>query len=293
MEETRKKHFEFEHKDSKTITPLKTDMKIVVPTLGREEKQKFIYTLPDGLKKHLYVATKEDNVKEFEKHNPGFNVISLPNDTHGVAQTRQRIIDILPKGKIWMVDDLTIFQKRQEDIRLKNASSEELYELYNDISEFLDYYIQVGISPRAKNNFFPFYKKDVMRSFSSYGLRTDLLEELEIHFDDMYNKNKEYLLFEDYYLTLSLLSRGYPNTVLYEWAISYEHNKSGGNSMIRTNEVQEKSVQGLKEHFPQFVKARKVESKGWKTKNMEIRTEPSIQWKKTFMSAFKKQKELF
>jgi hypothetical protein len=278
---TRDEHFKHLFKDAKTIEPLDSEMLIVVPTLGREDNQRVFNQLPPELKKICKLATKESHVEKLRKHNPDAEILVLPDDTDGIAQTRQRCIDLLPKGKVWMVDDLVKFQTRDENLKVLGwATHDEIKETYNAISRMLDHYAQVGLSSRPGNDKRPVYKSDCSRVYTCYGLRTDILENLNIRFDDMYNEDNDIKFFEDFYVNLSLITKGYPNTLLNEYIAEHTHNRKGGNSLIRTNELQAKSAQVLHSKFPNFVKLKVIE--GCWGSEMSNRTDVTIQWKKAF-----------
>lgn len=284
LHETRDVHWTFEHPQAKEISTCDSEMKIVIPTLGREETQKVIYQFPDELKSRLFLATRKASVDKLRKHNPGFNILELPDETDGIADTRQRCIDLLPIGKVWMLDDMVKLQKRTPDMRVTGAATpEEVKEMYDLISEGLDYYPMVGLSPRPGNNRVEQFKKDIIRSYSCYGLRTDIFKEVGISFDGMYKKDQNIKLFEDNYLILSLLTNGFLNTNVYEYVCSHTHNLPGGNSTHRNNDTQRVACEALQREFPDFVKVVEKEGKKW-GQGMDSRPEVHMQWKKAFLS---------
>lgn len=277
----------------KKISPIEGGMFIVIPTLGREDKQLTYGQIPESLLEKTFLATKTSRMELLQKHNPKAKILELPEDTFGIAETRQKCIDLLPKGKIWMIDDTVKFQKRGKDLRVLGwASQEEIEEVFDLVNFLLDFYPQVGISDRPGNNFVEEWKKDVSRSYTIYGLRTDILQEEEIQFDDMYKKY-EAMFFEDYYLSLALFRKGFANTVVYDFVSSVPgRNRKGGNSSFRTNERLKVSVEALVKEFPGLVKMKETVS-NWS--GLEgIRYEPKISWKKAFEeSKEKKEFSLF
>ena len=269
----------------KEIYASDSKMRVVIPTLLREQKQKAVYQFPEELYDVLYLATKEERVSELKKYNPGFKVLELPNDTKGIAQTRQRCIELLPQGKVWMMDDIIKLQKRSPDYRvLGKASPEEVLELYDFVSKSLDYHVQVGVSDRPGNNRVEDWRKYNQRSYTNYGLRTDILSQEGIRFDGMFQKDNDVIFYEDFYLTLSLLTKGYSNIILYDWVSSHSgHQAKGGNSVYRNNERQKYSAEALCREFPDFVKL--VQKEGSWGKGMETRWDVSVRWKKAFESS--------
>lgn len=270
-------------------------MCIVIPTLMREEKQITFKQIPDELLPVTYLVTKNSRVEELSKHNPKAQIIVISDETQGIAETRQKCIENLPKGKIWMLDDSIKLQKRNEDDRVTGwATPEEIVELYDVISYLLDYYPQVGISDRPGNNRCMEWKKDITRAYTTYGLRTDFMKEKGFSFDGLW-KNHGAMFYEDYYLTLSLFAKGYPNTVIYDFVSSVNgRNNKGGNSLYRTNDKLKLSIESLIKEFPKTVKMKTVESESWGGELGGFRYEPRISWKKTFeLSQGKKERKLF
>ena len=280
---TKREYPQFEPIGKKIDSLCEYDMSIVIPTLGRESKQYTFSQIPGSLRDRTFLATKESSFELLKKHNSGAHILVLPEQTTGIADTRQKCIDLLPKGKVWMIDDTVKFQKRNEEHRALGWSTpEEIEELYDLVSHMLDFYPQVGISDRPGNNREDSWKKDIARSYTIYGLRTDVFEKESICFDEMYKKYGVYF-YEDYYLTLSLFKKGYANTVVYDFLSSVPgRNKKGGNSSFRTNERLKNSIECLQKEFPGFVKMKETVS-NWN--GLEgIRYEPQISWKKAFES---------
>ncbi len=286
-EDKRRKNWNKNYKDSKGIESSESNLLIVIPTLGREDQQKAIYQFPESFRDRIFLVTKESHVNLLKEKNPGFNVLSISDETNGIAETRQKCLDILPKGKIWMIDDMVKFQCRNDDGRVTgHITDEELIDLYNTISEGLDIYPQIGISARQVNNTFMEFKKDVGRCYSTYGLRSDILEKENIRFDDLFSKNENIKLYEDYYVTLKLFSKGYSNTILFEWIFNHSHNKPGGNSSFRTNQTQIDSAEGIQSEFGKNYISIKIIESYWK--DMNTRPEVTIKWKKIFEDSLKK-----
>lgn len=264
-------------------------MKIIITTFMREDNQKALAQIPEKFHSVTHVFTREDRVSELKKHVPsGVNVHANPMDIDGIADIRQRCIDAVALGKVWFIDDLCVFGKRIDNDPTKLVSTltpEDFEALYNRVSTLLDSYCQVGISPRMGNNRIPEAEKEIGRSYTTYGLRTDWMKSNSIRFDGMYRLNKEAKLYEDYYITLKMLTAGLKNTVIYDYFFNYTHNKAGGNSTFRNLNLQEKSARELKKHFYQFVEVVYKED-DWNGNGMSGRAEPRIAWKKAYESSF-------
>ena len=156
--------------------------------------------------------------------------------------------------------------------------------LYNKMNDMLDEYMQVGISARGGNNHVTDPFKEVGRAYTTYGLRTDWMEREGIRFDGMYQQNPNVKLYEDYWITLSMLTKGFKNAIIYNFFFNYVHNNTGGNSTFRTLELQEQAAYELQKHFPQFVTVETKEGT-WGKMGMENRKEVRIQWQKAYQSS--------
>lgn len=267
-------------------------MDILITTLGRVGKQKALAQIPKNLHDRVRIFTKESETDELQRNIPEtIRVLSLPEETDGIADTRQRAIDALPKGKVWVIDDLCVFKKRtikEDRLLYTSLSDDEFMALYQRIEHLLDSFIQVGISPHNGNNRMLIAEKPIGRAYSTYGLRTDIMKRANIRFDAMYQKDKECKFMEDFYITLDALTKGYPNTIIYDHCFTYAHNTVGGNSTNRTIERHGRSAQMLARTFPGLVRLVQKEGK-WGTQEMEARTEIQAQWKKAYESSKRKR----
>ena len=263
-------------------------LKIVITTFMREDKQKVIFQIPASLHEHVYLFTREDRVEELRKYVPeSIRIIGNPMDIDGIADIRQRCIDhpLVGKGKVWFIDDLATFGWRDQNLKQFNDMPEDKFlALYNRISEMLNNYMQVGLSARGGNNHVTEPFKEVGRAYTTYGLRTDWMQENDIRFDGMYRANPNIKLYEDYWITLSMLTKGHKNAIIYDYFFNYTHNNTGGNSTFRTLELQEQAAHELQKHFPQFVSVETKEG-AWGKMGMENRKEVRIQWQKAFQSS--------
>lgn len=260
-------------------------MDIVITTLGRPTKQKALSQIPASFYDRVRIFTKEAEVKELQANVPdGIKVLSLPDDTDGIADTRQRAIDALPKGKVWVMDDLCRFKKRIEaNGKYTNQiiGEGDFERMYARVEELLDTYFQVAISPQLHNNRKP-NVVTIGRAYSCYGLRTDVMQRANIRFDAMYQRDKQCRYMEDFYITLDGLTKGYANAVLYEYCFEYVHNSPGGNSLNRTLEGHARSAIMLAELFPGVITLKKKQGQWGMIKNMNERTEIMAQWRKAY-----------
>jgi hypothetical protein len=263
-------------------------MKIIVPTYMREERQGAYRGLPDCLKKDVILFTHSGRAPLLKKHNPEAKVVDL-GKCDGIADVRQSIVTYCGcegLGKVMMIDDQCYFNFRLPSGKLSVMdNAKRFHTMLGEVSDMLDDFPQVGISPRPGNNRVTEDYVSPSRSYSCYGLNVASLFSNDICFDGMYVKDNRIKLFEDFYLTLSMLLKGIPNAVLYKYAHYHNHGKDGGNSHYRTSDTQLLCLEALREEFPSFVKLVQKESKTWLFKDGEAqyRWECVVQWKKAYL----------
>ena len=263
-----------------------SSLKIIITTFMREDKQKSVFQIPASLHEHVYMFTREDRVEELRKYVPEtIRIIGNPMDIDGIADIRQRCVEQVPKGKVWFIDDLATFGWRDQNLKQFNDMPEQKFvDMYTMLDKMLDDYMQVGFSARGGNNHVTDPFKEVGRAYTTYGLRSDWMEREDIRFDGMYRRNPNVKLYEDYWITLSMLTKGFKNAIIYDYFFNYTHNNTGGNSTFRTLELQEQAAYELQRHFPQFVTVETKEGV-WGKMGMENRKEVRIQWQKAYQSS--------
>lgn len=263
-------------------------MYIVMTTLNREENQRALDQIPPELHDKVYLYTREDRAALLQANVPTtITVRPLPLDTFGIAQTRQRAIDATPKGKVWVIDDLCKFLKRtisNGKPQYQKVTPQDFHDLYDTISRHLDKYAQAAISAHYGNNRCLTDTATIGRAYSTYGIRTDVMERANIRFDAMYRDNPAHMQMEDFYITLDMLTKGYANIIIYNYCFQYQHNHAGGNSTHRTTTTHGDSAIELHRRFPKYVRLVRKEGK-WGTQEMADRLEIAASWKKAYQSS--------
>lgn len=274
-------------KEGETIPKSDSELMVVIPTYGRETAQRVFYQFPDELRDtKLFLATKEDRADLLKKNNPTAQILVLPDSVHGIAATRQACIDLLPKGKIWMLDDRINLQLKNTELRvLGSCTKDQVMDLYNLIDYLLDYYIQVGVSGRPGNDKYIGWLNYNTRIYSCYGLRTDVMEEQGFTFTGMYDTDPELIFMEDFFLNLSILTAAFPNVCIWDYVADHHHNQPGGNSLFRNEEVNSKCWRELRKRFPNYVNLRILDRDSWGEGMQGKRTEGIISWKRAFTEA--------
>ncbi len=255
-------------------------MIIAIPTLMREDNQKCFNHMPQWVKDMTVLCTRTDRVEELTKHNPTAKIIDI-GMTDGIADVRQRLLAL--GEKVLIIDDSCVFMQRDAELKLSEITEDGWKEMLNMVETMLDEYPWVGISDRGGNNRVPEDFKEVARSYSCYGINSKRMSELGVRFDGMYQKNKEIKLYEDFYATLALLTKGVKNAVIFKFAFNHPHGKPGGNSVFRTTELQRKCLEALSAEFPGLVKLVKKEDPSWVTDAGDnFRWEAIISWSEAY-----------
>ena len=273
-------------------------MLIVIPTFMRETRQIAYNHLPKELKLQTVLVTHSGRAELLRKENPGAKVHDL-GVTDGIADVRQKIVDWASKSndQIFMMDDGCHFYTSVSDgekrkiapTAFKGQDGLKHYRsMLEDMLEHLQGHAQVGISPRPGNNRNLNDTVSPGRVYSCCALDLVMLKQMKARYDGMYQKNKQIKLFEDFYLTLHLLTRGVSNVILYNWGFMHDHGKGGGNSTIRNNDLQKLCLEALQQEFPDYVKIVQRKATSWNVGNPEFRWECIISWKKALTEAVNK-----
>ena len=258
-------------------------MKIVIPTYMREDNQKCYDRLPESIKKKVALYTHSGRAGDLLKNQPNARIVDT-GPRNGIADVRQGILDTIGSGKVLIMDDGCTFKKRV-DMKLVDMNEEDYEEMFAEVERLLDLYPMVGISDQAGNNRVEEDVKEIGRSYSCYGVNIDKFKEIGVRFDGMYQKNKEVVLYEDFYVILKLLTLGHKNAIIYKYAFNHPHGKKGGNSTIRTNAKQKQCLEALQNEFPGLVELVKKEDPSWKAglnDEDNFRWEARIAWKKAY-----------
>lgn len=265
-------------------------MQIVIPTYMRETRQRAFNLMPKEIQKRTIVVTHSGRAELLKANNPCQKVHDL-GQTDGIADVRQKIFNWLSKSndKIFIIDDHCQFYTSESDGEKRkisptpfkgNAGLTDWRRMLEDVESQLDEHGQVGISPRPGNNRHLGEIVTPGRVYSCYGLNVKRLKTIGCSFDGMYKKDNRIKLFEDFYLSLHMLTRGVSNAVLYNYGFMHSHGEEGGNSTIRTNDLQKLCLEKLQEEFPRYVKIVQRKAISWSIGNPDFRWECVISWKK-------------
>lgn len=268
-------------------------MIIVIPTYMREDNQKCYDRMPSEIRKMTYLVTHSGRAEILKQHQPSAKIVDL-GKTDGIADVRQKILDhfapmadttMRASEKIMIIDDSCTFKMKNAENKLVDMTAADWFDMFQMVSDNLETYPMVGISDQGGNNRVTEDVKEIGRAYSCYGLDMKALRDLGVRFDGMYQKNNEIKLYEDFYLILSLLTKGQKNALIYKYAFNHPHGRKGGNSTIRTNELQKKCLLALQEEFPGLVELVKKEDPSWKAgldDTDDFRWEARIKWQEAY-----------
>lgn len=273
-------------------------MLIAIPSAGRVNKQ---VTLRHIRKHKLEARTVlVVPIKEVERYRSylgeKIKIVQCPHD--GISRTREWILCTLTTemgyDKVLMVDDDMDFCMRPEVSKAKLLTIEDtktFMGMLETLEDWLDHgFVHVGLTARQGNHQ-PFYDehgvyglhpyRDATRMMNCYAYNVSTLKLIE---GIKFGRTE---VMEDFDLTLQLLRRGFPNRVSFHYCWNQRgSDKAGGCSSYRTPECQKLAAETLRDLHPGFVKVvlkkSKDSSPAWK--NMKVRHDVAVQWRKAFDS---------
>lgn len=268
-------------------------IKIVIPTLGRINKQISYESLPDKYKKQVYFIVREEEYDFF--NNKYDNVICLPSVLEkGITPTRQFIIEYFKNDIIYMIDDDLTFNIRNKEIineKVKwkkinmNNNEEEfdkMFEMFlNDLNNDVYSVSLVHTSAKPNERNYPY----------TYNFRQHANIFIDLKKIDNINYDMNFICSQDFDFSLQLLSNGYKNKVYYNYFVSEKAYTKGGCQTYRTLQIYNDSTKLLLKKYPNVVKTKEVKTKikGW---NNEIQIKPKIYWKKCYNNYLKNKKNI-
>jgi len=197
-----------------------------------------------------------------------------------LSKVRHYIFNTLSKHEgvdciVTLDDDLTFF-KRANDMKLKPATPSETLSMINRCvnAAMREGYFACGISSRQGNNHVLAPFVDNSRMMTGYAVNCVAYRKEKMNISRIPLK-------QDFWLTLSMLTLGYKNRVLYNFCWNQRgSNADGGCAVYRTERLMKESAEILQEAFPECVTIVTKHAKVWK--GMEERTDVRIQWKKAY-----------
>ena len=288
-------------------------MQLVIPTHKRPTRQITLKSLSPELQKECLVLTS--TVEDAKIIRKTYRDILSPEqvypinraDVDSIAKKRQWIIENVGATSVFQLDDDGYFfarcpvkyrhvvdgcweikpEYKNSGIKLlgtKNFVPDELTQAFRDIQDRLTTkdrtrrFSHVGLSSRMGNNQEDEEWKVIGRMMHAIGHRRDTLLQENIRFDEVQ-------LREDFNVTLRLLQKGYPNTILYTFCISpAPYGREGGVSEERTVKRSNEQAKLLASMYPDFVK---VVEKDYEFSHRRL--EVKVAWQKIYKAAVAKK----
>jgi len=257
---------------------------IYIPSLGRCGRVLTLDHIPGPWLKHTYIVVNTDEQKQYKKEYGDDMIMVSP--VNGIASVRQWVLEnCLSRYALFLDDDMS-FSHRTSEKKLKKTRGWDVKKMLQLLISWLDEgFAHVGISPRFGNFQVEEPWVEVGRMNNAYAYNVDTFLTTGVRFDRLE-------VMEDFDVTLSLLEKGFPNRITYEYAWAQKKSGDvGGCSAYRTSQMQEKAAHELKKLHPKYVKVVQKESKvKWEGFDSKIRTDVNISWKKAYRVKIDKNK---
>jgi hypothetical protein len=256
-------------------------IEIVIPTLGRVDKQVTLGNIPEKYNEYVTLVVQEHEYEEMKTKYPHVNVWCLPSGTSGMGITRKLVAEKW-EGKRYFCpdDDLKFIRINLETSKDQGEFTEDDFDdMIREIETKMDEgYIHGGLSvhntppPDEPFNFCGRIWTNVWYS-----------DKMPIHDVVWYVDPKQTA--QDFYVNLQLLTQGHQNVCHNHFRVrTSATNAAGGVGTYRTIEWNNKWQQFLADEFPEFVEVyEKVQASGpWAGMPKKA---VKIKWKKAYESS--------
>lgn len=259
---------------------------IIIPTLGRMDKQITYNSLPRKYKNMTFFVVQHHEFEEMNSRYPG-KVLCLPAEINRIAPTREWIFNRF-KHNIFMVfdDDLGFVIKEPNPGEGTKWLTRKFSEQdFDDAFDLMNSWIADGV---CHGGFLPAW---VIPDVKQWPVRENQRNMTNVFYnakniphDIEWNR---VAAAEDFDVNLQLLTRGFKNRISAKYMVlCSETNAAGGCSSWRTLEVHNEAQRKLAELWPDFIAVREkiVTSGPWKG---QTKVSVTIQHKKAFESSQK------
>ena len=251
--------------------------KLYIPTYNRVGSQACFDSLPPKWQDKTVLV-----VHPKEIHN-GYPTLTCPVQGTGIAPVRQWISEYAEGTRYGVIDDDCVFQytRRENEDGPSNRSltNDEFDGMMSLFNSWMDEGFTFVGSDAACNP--PTRDKDY-RTNSRLSGNVFYSEKLPVSDIDWLSLP----ISEDYHVALQLLTMGYQNRVSLKYRIDPGTTQAaGGCSTTRTLEVHNKSLEQLREKFPQFVKLREKVAKNSGEWSGKTKLAATISWKRAYESS--------
>ena len=261
------------------------DAVLYMPSSGRATRCATLGRLPEDLRTRVLVAVPEPEADAYMRALPGQPVLAVPEALHGIAPTRQWLLEHAAsqghKVMLQLSDDMRFVRRISlDDWHLRQAGPEDvavlLYRLAGRVSS--GEYVHAGVHARSGLQNKPAPMMVAQRMCDVYAHHVPTLMRYGIRWDRT-------PVMEDFDVTLQLLRRGLPNAVDTEFGWDQQSsNAVGGCSQYRTPELQQQGAERLHELHPAFVRVTQKPASNWKGFN-GTRYDVTVQWQRALKAA--------
>ena len=258
------------------------DLKIIIPTYGRQGNQKTYACLPPKYQNLVHFIVRDEEYGFFSKSYPQNKIHRLPKAVENIANTRQWIRDKFTNDRVIVFDDnLKYIRKVVEQdgkwLRI-DLTEVDFDNLVTRIHDHLDTYVHgalvfdKSIGPNQYGTTHYINGRVITNIFADFSRWPK---------DVKYDDDPRFCCGSDTYITLALISRGFANVIITNYCVSKTYREQGGCNTYRTIEKHNTSCEALKELFPQFVtlKSGVIKQGIWKG---QVMLTTICHWKKAY-----------
>lgn len=250
---------------------------IYMPTYKRAGRIKTLDFIPDRWLKRFSLVVNAEEESIYRRQYSGIDIVSAK--VFGIPAKRQWIVDNTVAEYVIMIDDDLTIDYRDSAGKLHAASPEHTGKMFDLLCEWLKGgFAHVGVSWRNGNNRVLHPYSEIGRSTNIMGFNTSVIRDEALRFDVIETT------MEDFHMVISLLERGYPNRISFDYAWGESKSSGeGGLFVIRTGELQKRAALRLLELHPNVVRFVGRKNKAaWKGIETVNRSDVVIEWKKAY-----------
>ena len=259
---------------------------IIIPTYRRLNNQITLNSIPEKFREQTTIVVQpQESSAAREVHS---NIWVTDEDNIGIAITREQIAyewGVKRKSRFWVIDDDCEFmlstpkETFEVDGKVQKSpiTEKSFGEMLDDMDEAMDAgFPHGGIGTTINNPIGKYPHIDNSRLISNVWYDGAALCE-EIPKIDWILDGAE-----DYYVNIQLLTKGYPNRVIYKYVVSPGVSQAeGGCSEYRDIEFHNEACRKLARAFPEFVSLKEKETKSGPWKGV-IKLGINGKWKKAY-----------
>jgi len=265
---------------------------LIIPTLGRMDKQKTYNRLPDKFKSMVQFVVQDHEYDAMNERYPN-KVLRLPKEINKLSPTRQWIWDNFYGTKHMVLDDDLIYFKHKapatpaDNVTTKWATREMTPQDFDDAFTDFDTWMSEGIHHGA------FATSTVVPSEFYWPIMNNARIMTNCYFDSA-NLPRDLIwdrlpTAQDFDANLQLLTQGYANRISTKFRVTVAvTNEKGGCSVYRTTDLINEVHTKLQALYPDYIKLKEKEALSGPLKGLK-QLACHVQWSKAYKDAVKKK----